>query len=191
MVRLHRIRKFSCDGTLEVLTCVLENAVKEYRNGNDSKDQSQYGDTRQSRSPSPRPRNNRRVEFPGEPTMTESSLPGLHHNSSNANTSMGDRDDSRGRDGLRSASPPFHSRSASGDRSSSITPGDSVSQCESSFTTNIGADFSRLRPGSSPKTSDKSNIGFNSWSKSDYMTETNEGFFWTPYSQVWIPCPDR
>jgi len=87
MVCLHCTHKLSHDGALPLLTCVLENAVKEYRNGNGRHDQSHYVYSRQSHSPSPRAPNNRRVEFPGESTMTESSLPGLHHNSIITNTS--------------------------------------------------------------------------------------------------------
>ncbi|KAG4422183.1 hypothetical protein IFR04_004689 [Cadophora malorum] len=94
-------------------------------------DQSHYGYSRQSHSPSPRARNNRQVEFSG----------------------------------------------------------DCVSQCESSFTTNFGAEFSWLRPGSSPNTSDRSNIGFNDRESPNYMTESDEGPLKNPVRRYGYHAP--
>ncbi|PVH73414.1 hypothetical protein DL98DRAFT_607483 [Cadophora sp. DSE1049] len=158
-----------------------ENAAEEFHNENYHNDPSHYGYSRRSRSPSPR---SRRVAFPDEPTMTESSFPSLHRDSRSYNTAARDRDRSRGRSRSR---PTSRLGIANPDRythrelSSSIRPGDSVSQLDSSLNTDVGADFSILRLSSPPNTSTKSNVGFTSHDCSSYVSGSNEAQRNTPF----------
>ncbi|KAK0105466.1 hypothetical protein ONS96_004853 [Cadophora gregata f. sp. sojae] len=152
-----------------------ENAAKEYHKDNQYDDRSNKRIFPRAPPSSPKVQRTRRVEFPYEPTMTESSTPGLQRDSRRYNTSV--RDQERGR-GKTKSHPAAHlhssNRYTSRERSSSIRPGDSVSQYDSDFTTNVGADFSRLRLGSPPNTSNQSNADFSDDGSFSFIFESTE-----------------
>ncbi|KAH7311889.1 hypothetical protein BKA65DRAFT_558521 [Rhexocercosporidium sp. MPI-PUGE-AT-0058] len=135
---------------------------------------------RYSRSPSPRARGARRVEFPDEPTMTETLVSGSLGDWGAHTTYNLNRDHRRGRNRSRSASLPRGMKDDDGTRwgrSCSIRPRDSVSQLEPSYNHSRGADFSRLRPSSPPTTSNRSNDGFSSRVTSSQVSGPSEWEF--------------
>lgn len=160
-----------------ILIYVLAKAAEVLDNGDGRHDNSQG---RFSRSPSPRARDTRRVGFPNEPTMTESSASGPWGDSGNHTRYNLSADRHRGLS--RSYSTPFHHNIKSNSntrrvQSDSIRPRDSVSQLMPNYNSSRGADFSRLRANSPPNTSNQSNDGFSSRVPSSYVSDVSEWGF--------------
>ncbi|KAH7390338.1 hypothetical protein BKA64DRAFT_757565 [Cadophora sp. MPI-SDFR-AT-0126] len=96
----------------------------------------------------------------------------LHRDPRRYSTSSRSRDQCRGKNKSRPTSATLNGYTGR-ERSKSIQTGDLVSQDGSTSTTHVGADFSRLRPGSPLHTSNNSFSSFTAGESSSYVPGSN------------------